>query len=143
MIDQILLETWMGILRKGGRISALPRAAQRDLVEEILQSRIRIGELERENQKLVIQNKALNESLGILSRRGERSGGLVSLESQLLPTHPAHGSTVTLELWMGEVLTEGMSCDWGGCDKPSTKARFDAHGVGWIPCCEQCAVKPL
>jgi|ERR1700722_9226990 len=142
MIDRTLLETWMGILRKGGRISALHRDQQRELIEEILQSRARIAELERVNQTLIVQNKALNESLGIIARRGERSGGLVSIDATVGAVS-GNGATLPIDLWMGEGLTEGMSCDWGGCNKPSTHARFDAYGAGWIPCCTECSVKPL
>jgi hypothetical protein len=35
------------------------------------------------------------------------------------------------------------TCDWGECDKPATKARYDARGHGWLPVCDDCAKKPM
>lgn len=58
-----------------------------------------------------------------------------------VPSHVVPGKTV--EPQAGDVRETDRplgTCDWGGCDEPSVRERFD--GREWLPVCGACSMRP-
>lgn len=145
MIDPAQLDLWREKLTQGERIH---RKESLQLVEELLALQKKLEEYDAlidaerikhatEKNALMIQVREMNGTISLMAGRGNKTFG--SYE-QGAPAK--HGST---HAWPEEVWgsPEGKTCDWGDCDKPAALARFDAHGHGWLPVCEDCGTKPL
>jgi hypothetical protein len=142
MIEQPQLEFWHERLRQGERLS-LHRKEQLQLVEELLSVRqLRQNEQheidalkethEREMNALRIQLQQINATISIVAGRGMRTQG--SFEQGAPAVHGEVHSWPE-DIWPGMEI----QCDWGNCEKIAIVARYDAHGFGWLPCCEDCA----
>jgi hypothetical protein len=135
MIADIVLAAWQAELVRGERLH-LHRSEQREMVEELIQARVQLVNLEGQIRVLQVHNAALNETLSITSRRGDRSGGLQAPDESAAK----HGVVARSGPIM-QGLPIGTQCDWGGCSNVATCIRFDAFGCGWLPCCEECSIK--
>lgn len=144
MIDQPQLEFWLEKLKAGDRIH---RKESLEILEELIELRAARERDEKaievikhqhavELNALRIQLQQVNSTISLLAGRGNRTEGTLE---QGRPTE--HGVTHTWPEPWGD--PKGRTCDWGDCDEPATAARFDAHGHGWLPVCEDCATKPL
>jgi hypothetical protein len=130
MISHEQLSTWLETLHQGDRLH-LHRREQLELVQEIFR-------LREANRILQTQIQALNESLSIIQKRGERTGGIGNPAE---PIHDIiHGSVMP---WFESWGPLGVQCDWGQCSNIANHGRFDAYGFGWLPCCEECSHKPV
>lgn len=142
IIEEVKLQAWMDQLRQGERLH-LHRSEQRALLDAIFAYRVmsdgltkEVADLRRQNEALQVQIHALNETVSIVARRGDRTGGLPDPDE---PIHDfKHGSVFP---WFASWGPETIMCDWGNCNKPATKGRFDQYGFGWLPCCTDCAGK--
>lgn len=151
MIDLGLLEAYKRQLEAGTRLRT---AVQLDLVNELTQLQIaftdRSSDLEKRNVKLELEIRALrvqlsetNRTISILNRRGDRTAGTYDQGAPV-----PHG---TLHEWPTEQWGSlaqhesegGITCDWGWCGRIAKQARFDAHGHGWLPVCDECAALPV
>lgn len=139
MIDENVLHEWLDILRRGERVH-IPRTHQRDLIEELLTHRKQVTAFNEQMRLMQVENKALHETLSIYSKRGDRTNGMTPPSFHEAAQAKDHG---LVDPWPEEWGIQGVECDWGSCSKPATKARFDAHGHGWLPACDDCATKSV
>jgi hypothetical protein len=136
VIDENVLHEWLDILRRGERVH-IPRTHQRDLIEELLTHRKQVTAFNEQMRLMQVENKALHETLSIYSKRGDRTNGMTPpIRYEGAVTGHGHVSP-----WPEEWGVQGVECDAGGCSKIAALARYDAHGHGWLPVCEECSKK--